>query len=240
MIPKNIFQIYHDKTIIKKEIIDEIKNINPKYNYYLYDFNDGIEFVKNNFENSFADKIISHLNGLERYAHKSDLLRYCLLYIYGGVYVDVDLKQKCSLDEIISLSDNSEMITSFGISGNVIKMSKLEIQNNNNKYHPIISNGIIFSIPSNKILFDQIMYILTGPYKIRHSTFIYFFHDYLKKNSISNELKPFQKFNCKDTDVYLLKEITFEKNGKCCFIDKEKNIIMYSNNFMNKNEYLNV
>lgn len=238
MIPKNIFQIYHDKTIIKKEIIDEIKNINPEYNYYLYDFNDGIEFIKNNFENDLANKIILYLNGLERYAHKSDLLRYCLLYIYGGVYIDVDLKQKCSLDEIITLSDNSEIITSFGISGDIKKMTELEIQNNNDKYHSIISNGMLFSIPSNKILYDQIMYILSCPFKLRHSTFIYFFHDYLKKNI--NELKPFQKFDYEDMNVYLFKEIIFEKNGKCCFIDKDKNIIMYSNNFMNKNEYLNI
>ena len=238
MIPKNIFQIYHDKTIIKKEIIDEIKNINPKYNYYLYDFNDGIEFIKNNFENNLADKIISHLNGFERYAHKSDLLRYCLLYIYGGVYIDVDLKQKYSLDEIITLSDNSEMITSFGISGDTKRMTELEIQKNNDKFHQIISNGMLFSIRSNKILYDQIIYILSCPFKLRHSRFIYFFHDYLKKNI--NQLKPFQKFDYEDMSIYLFKEIIFEINGKCCFIDKDKNIIMYSNNFMNKNEYLNI
>lgn len=235
MIPKNIFQIYHNKALIKKEIINEIKMLNPKYNYYLYDFNDGIEFIKNNYNPDLADKIIIHLNGLERIAHKSDLLRYCLLYIYGGVYIDVDLKQKYSLDEIITISDGSEMITSFGINSDI---RKNEI-NNNDKYNPIISNGMLFSIPFNEILYDLIIHILSCPFKLRHSCFIYYFHDHLYKLNNKNELKSFEKNNCNNTSVYLFKEIILDKN-KCCFIDKNKNIIMYSNNFMSKNEYLNI
>ena len=179
-----------------------------------------------------SNKIVNHINNLERYAHKSDLLRYCLLYIYGGVYIDVDLKQKISLDEIIEKSNNAELITSFGLTGNLSRMNKEQFLENNKKYHSLISNGILFSIPKNKILLDQINYILKNSFNIRHSTFIYYFHNYLKTNN--NLLKSFEIMNINNINVYLFKEITLDKGGKNCFIDDENNIIMYSNNFMKK------
>lgn len=240
MIPKNIFQIYHNKNLIKKNIINEIKELNINYNYYLYDFEDGIEFIKNNFEEELANKIILYLNSLEKYAHKSDLLRYCLLYIYGGVYLDVDLKQKIDLDTIINYTENSDLITSFGLTGNIFKMSDYEIKINNEKYHPLISNGILFTISKNKIIYEQILFILSCPYKLKHSIFIYYFHDYLLKLNNNYKLESFKKINLNNVNVYLFKEITFDINGKCCFIDNNNNIIMYSNNYMNKKEYLNV
>ena len=85
-IPKNIFQIYHDKNLIKENVKNKIIDLNPNYNYKLYDFNEGIEIIKMNFDKEFSEKIIFYIQNLEKYAHKSDLLRYCLLYIYGGVY----------------------------------------------------------------------------------------------------------------------------------------------------------
>jgi hypothetical protein len=240
MIPKNIFQIYHDKNLIKETIIREIKKINIDYNYYLYNFNDGIEFVKNNFEKKIANNIIEHINNLEKYQHKSDLLRYCLLYIYGGVYLDIDLKQKLNLDLIINNSESSELITSFGLSGDISMMEESEFKINNKKYHPLIANGLLCSIPKNKILYEQILYILSCAYKIRHSKFIYYFHDYLLKLNNNNQLESFKKIHLDGTSIYLFKEITFELKGKCCFIDKNNNIIMYSNNYMSKKEYLNI
>ena len=237
-IPKKIFQIYHDKNLIKNSIKEDLIKLNSDYKYELYDFNDGIKFIKNNFDENLSNKIVNHINNLERYAHKSDLLRYCLLYIYGGVYIDVDLKQKISLDEIIEKSNNAELITSFGLTGNLSRMNKEQFLENNKKYHSLISNGILFSIPKNKILLDQINYILKNSFNIRHSTFIYYFHNYLKTNN--NLLKSFEIMNINNINVYLFKEITLDKGGKNCFIDDENNIIMYSNNFMKKNEYLNI
>jgi len=237
MIPKKIFQIYHNKSLIKKKVKDEIIELNPDYEYFLYNFEEGNDFVKNNFEKNISDKIIYYIDNIEKYAHKSDLLRYCLLYIYGGVYLDVDLKQKISLNEIINQSDNADLITSTGLTGNITKFTEEEIIENNKKYHPIIMNGLLISKPKSSILYDQIIFIINGPFKKRHCVNVYFFHDYLSKNN-NNNLISFTKLNINNEFIYLFKEITNKTRGKNVFINKNNEIIMYSNNYLNKEDYL--
>jgi mannosyltransferase OCH1-like enzyme len=238
-IPKQIFQIYHDKNLIKDIVKNEITHLNPDYKYKLYDFNEGIEIVKLKFEKELADKIIIYIENLERYAHKSDLLRYCLLYIYGGVYLDVDLKQILPLNSIINMTD-ANLITSFGLGGNIVKMNENEFKQNNHNYHPIISNGFLISIPKNPILFDLIKQIITLPYKNRHSCNIYYFHDYLKKKCIDTDLLSYSNMLISDIKVYLFKEHTFELGGKNVFVNKNNEIIMYSNNWWSRKDYINI
>ena len=237
-IPKKIFQIYHDKPLIKENVKKEIKNLNPEYNYKLYDFQDGIEFVKLHFEKELSDKIIIYIQNLHKYSHKSDLLRYCLLYIYGGVYLDIDLKQKCPLDNIINMSNDSDLITSFGLGGNIPKMNKEEFTENNKQYQPMISNGFLFSIPKNPILLDLIKKIITLPFKNRHSVNIYYFHNYLKQNYNNSNLNSFNNMLINNINVYLFKEQTIELGGTNAFINKDNEIIMYSNNYWKKKNYL--
>lgn len=238
-IPKNIFQIYHDKNLIKENVKNEIIHLNPNYNYKLYDFNEGIEFIKVNFNKDLSEKIMFYIQNLERYAHKSDLLRYCLLYIYGGVYLDVDLKQKKSLDNIIIETNNADFITSFGLGGDIIKMSEKEFKYNNSIYQPMLCNGFLFSIPKNIILLNLIKKIITLPLKNRHSVNIYYFHDYLKKKYNNNNLTSYKNMIIDNINIYLFKEQTIEKGGKNAFLNKNNEIIMYSNNYWKKKDYLN-
>ena len=48
-----------------------------------------------------ANRLVERINNLRRFAHKSDLLRYCLLYKLGGVYIDIDLKPLVPFRDII-------------------------------------------------------------------------------------------------------------------------------------------
>jgi len=237
-IPKNIFQIYHDKELVKDVVKKEIKNLNPEYNYKLYDFDEGIEFVKENFERELSDKIILYIQNLHKYAHKSDLLRYCLLYIYGGVYLDVDLKQKLPLDDIINMTNNADFIMSFGLGGNIPKMNKEEFNENNNLYQPLIMNAMLFSIPKNPILLDLIKKIVTLPFKNRHGVNIYYFHDYLKNNYGNKKLLSYNNMLINGVNVYLFKEQTIDLGGKNACMDNKNEIVMYSNNYWKKKKYL--
>ena len=90
MIPLNIFTTWHTKELppIMIETINEIKLLNPEFSYYLYDFNDCRQFLINNFEMS----VINAFDKLKPASYKSDLWRYCILYKYGGIYLDIKFK----------------------------------------------------------------------------------------------------------------------------------------------------
>lgn len=87
VIPANIFQTWHTKDLppLMKNAVQLIKHNNPKFNYELYDDNDCREFIKNNF-NAY---ILFAYDNLIPGAYKADLWRYCVLYIKGGIYLDI-------------------------------------------------------------------------------------------------------------------------------------------------------
>ena len=92
MIEKNIFQIYHNKSLIPPSVSDHLRDLCPDYQYRLVDFSEGKRIVRENMPTDEAHRICKTIDQLPRYCHKSDLLRYCLLHIYGGFYIDCDLK----------------------------------------------------------------------------------------------------------------------------------------------------
>jgi len=90
VIPLNIFQTWHTKTLppLMYNAVNKIKLINPKFKYCLYDDNDCREFIKNNF----PEDVLYAYDTLIPGAYKADLWRYCILYKEGGIYVDIKYK----------------------------------------------------------------------------------------------------------------------------------------------------
>jgi mannosyltransferase OCH1-like enzyme len=89
-IPLNIFQTWYTKDLPKKmrQRVEELKARNPEFQHYLFDDNDCREFIKNNFDSDVLNAYDSLIPG----AYKADLWRYCVLYINGGIYMDIKLK----------------------------------------------------------------------------------------------------------------------------------------------------
>ena len=86
-IPLNIFQTYHTLDLpprMRKSVNKLIKN-NPEFTHYLYDDDDCRKFIKNNFPSNVVNAFDKLIPG----AYKADLWRYCVLYIHGGIYLDI-------------------------------------------------------------------------------------------------------------------------------------------------------
>jgi mannosyltransferase OCH1-like enzyme len=62
-----------------------IKFLNPKFKYFLFDDNDCRIFIKKNFKSDVLWAYDSLIPG----AYKADLWRYCVLFIHGGIYLDI-------------------------------------------------------------------------------------------------------------------------------------------------------
>ena len=87
IIPANIFQTWHTKLLPPKMLfsISYIKKLNPNFKYYLFDDNDCREFIKTHFDSDVLNAFDTLIPG----AYKADLWRYCVLYIHGGIYLDI-------------------------------------------------------------------------------------------------------------------------------------------------------
>jgi mannosyltransferase OCH1-like enzyme len=90
IIPLNLFTCWHTKVLppLMSKNYELLKKNHPKFKHYLFDENDCREFIKNNFEKNILDAY----NSLIPCAYKADLWRYCVLYINGGIYIDIKYK----------------------------------------------------------------------------------------------------------------------------------------------------
>ena len=105
MIEKNIYQTFFTKQLPGPvcEIIDKLKQKNPKYTYHFYDDDDMYEFITGNFDN----EIISAFNKLQIGAAKADFWRYLVLYKNGGIYLDIDSSIDIPIDYLIEDDDKA-------------------------------------------------------------------------------------------------------------------------------------
>lgn len=88
IIPLNIFQTWYSKTDMPpnmKVTVEYLKSQNPEFTHYLFDDDDCRAFIAAHF-----DKDVVHaFDCLNPGAYKADLWRYCVLYVHGGVYLDI-------------------------------------------------------------------------------------------------------------------------------------------------------
>ena len=84
-------------------------DLNPDYSYYYYDNIDSRRFIRTYFDKSVNDAYDILVPG----AYKADLLRYCLLYIYGGCYFDCKQILLKSLNNIIKKDDELLLCKDF-------------------------------------------------------------------------------------------------------------------------------
>jgi len=147
-IPLNLFQTWKTKNLSKvfQDIVDSWKIKNPEYNYQLFDDNDCEEFIKQNFD----EKVYYAYSNLKLGAFKADLFRYCVLYIHGGVYADIDT---ICINKIEYFLDGIDFATPIDFNTN-IKWGKYNL-----------FNAFIASVPRHPILLDCINRIV---YNMEH------------------------------------------------------------------------
>lgn len=199
IIPNYLFQIYinFDKKKIPQYIFDNIKKYASNYTYYLYDDIDAKDFLLKYFDK----KVFDRFNSLKKGAHKADLLRYCLLYIYGGIYLDIKTILIKPLDDIFK--DKTYFYT-------CIDMNKTAIY-----------NAIIASKPRNIIFLKLIKHIVDS-YNISIKKDYHIFCKYLN-DMIINDLiySRTQGLNLgKTQNYYLFQEVCNTKpDSECAKLD---------------------
>lgn len=89
-IPKVIYLTHKNK--VPDYVIKNWKRLNPEYDIQYYDDNRIRQFLRDYYPNSY----LKYFNKLDSYEGagpiKSDFWRVCILYKFGGVYVDADIE----------------------------------------------------------------------------------------------------------------------------------------------------
>ena len=109
LIPKIIHQIWIGPNKIPKIWTDTITNFCTKYNYQYMLWDDN---AVNNF--TLTNKIYYDIE--KTYNGKSDILRYEILYNYGGIYIDADciILKEDMFQDLINNFNNSNYNIAFG------------------------------------------------------------------------------------------------------------------------------
>ena len=105
-IPKDIYMCYK-----KLELLEEYayiwKDLNPEYTLHLYDDIMCIDFLRTEYSQKHADIFKYIPDG----PIKADFWRICVLYRYGGLYVDADIEPFVPLREYID--SDTDFVTCF-------------------------------------------------------------------------------------------------------------------------------
>lgn len=90
-VPKLIWQTWHTKQLppIIAKTVKSIQDAHPDFRHTLMDLNECITFIASNF----AEEVVNAYYRLIPASYKADLWRYCVMYVHGGVYLDV--KYEC-------------------------------------------------------------------------------------------------------------------------------------------------
>lgn len=149
-VPHIIHQVWiQGKNHIPKKFVpnmEKIKKLHPSWKYCLWDDLEIISLLR-----KYPDWLDIYYK-LDYLHQKVDYVKYIILYLYGGIYIDMDMEIKKPLDELLQEFSGYHLIVSR------LNLNQLEcILISGQKI--TINNGIIISVPKEEILNKIIEYI---------------------------------------------------------------------------------
>ena len=214
-IQNTIIQTYYDKDKIPKKVFDNIKKFAPNYKHIIFDDDECVKFIKKYFKPTILETF-KKLKG----PHKADLFRYCYLYKFGGVYLDIKTELIKPLDNIIKKD---------------VTYSVLSIVRNT------VYQGVLASPSGNPIFLKLIKFMIEIVKEGDKIPYLIFTRDFYRKVGedckigLYGRLYEGYNINIKNKNNYYFFTEKCSKNkkqcrdgldryGLCCFIfdDKEK------------------
>lgn len=153
-IPRVIHQTIENMDHLLPEYSDNRSNMalaNPNWTFKLYTSKDRTEFIQNNFESRIFD---SYLSIDKRYgAAQADFFRYLVVYVEGGLYLDIKSTVTKPLEEVI-LNDDMFVTANWPSQIDGIDTSNLGMHSDLEFLE--YQNWFILSSPRNRILKEVI------------------------------------------------------------------------------------
>ena len=225
-IPKIIIQTTPNKeikNILHYNSILSFIELNPEYEYRIFDNYECRKFIKENFEEDVVNAYDILLAG----SFKADLFRYCYLYIHGGCYFDCKQILRKPLRNLIE--PDEELILCNDMNGGYFNAVMMASKKNEYilKVIELCKNKILnfnnyFNIHESH--FNHISKILglTGPHLLSDAL-----HHYVNNQNCNINLKFHHKFQHK---LHKYQELLIEFNNEVI-------ITKAFNGYLNNNHY---
>jgi mannosyltransferase OCH1-like enzyme len=162
IIPLKIYQTWFSKELPPNigNCVKDIKEKNPEFEHFLFDDEDCRQFILTNFGCEVSEVFDTLIPG----AYKADLWRYCVLYINGGIYLDI--KYKCINGfRLIALTEQEWFVKDMDDSGCGVYNALMITKPNNPMYLQFI-NKVVQNV-KNRFYGDNSL-MPTGPHMLKH------------------------------------------------------------------------
>lgn len=164
--PRIIFRTYNDKTVCNemfKNCHQKWVEFNPNYSIIWFSNNECDEFMKKYFKGTVNEAY----KCLKPGAYKADLWRLCILYKFGGFYVDAFVKPYASLREMIkNCKTNFISVLDSELSGKGIHNGFIA----STKKHPFLKQAILDIVLNvKKRFYGSCPLSVTGPIALSKS-----------------------------------------------------------------------
>jgi hypothetical protein len=176
-VPLNIFQTWHTLELPPhmKRNVDILKQNNPEFKHYLYDDEMCKEFIRTHFD---SDTLYA-FQKLKPGAYKADLWRYCVLYIHGGIYLDI--KFECvNKFPLIKLTDKEYWVRDTNIQNIIGIYQALMVCYPRTQILRKIIDKVIYNVKNNQ--YTTTCLCVTGPHLLNN----FFFDSHILNFELQN------------------------------------------------------
>ena len=140
--PKILFLTAASRDDVPQYVFDRFAHFAKGYTVKFFDDGSCRESLR-----AFGRPVVEKFDSLKG-AHRADLWRYCMLYLYGGVYADIKTVFTRPLDEVIT--DRTQNYTVIGWRGPDDPVDH-------------IHQGFIATVPHNPVIMECILHVLSEP-----------------------------------------------------------------------------
>jgi mannosyltransferase OCH1-like enzyme len=177
VIPLHVYQTWESEKLptYMYNAVKLLKKTNPEFTFHLYNEYDRRKFIMNNYN----DNILNAYDKLIPGAFKADLWRYCILYKYGGIYIDI---------KYIPVNDFKLI--------NLCNEERFVMDIENNYCENGVANGLMICKPKNEFIYNALIQLL---YNVENE--YYGYHPLCVTGPLM--LKDFIKSNITISHVYI-------------------------------------
>ena len=197
--------------------------------------------VFRNLKKYYGQSYVDKFNNIPVGAHKADFFRYCVLYIYGGVYMDIKLNLKMNMNLFVDHNTDGLLYTCLGDTQKFLKKRNLIIKLENKTKNILTTRHIfqafIATFPKNRLMKS----LISDFFKIPQSEVYYLFYTRqffdLLISETGKDLIEGENY-LSDQKVILFQEIN-KKMSKDNTIDRKFGYfnIVYNNKYISESRY---